>query len=188
MEVKTISPVHIAYSSPESLKIIGDVLESGSTLRLPIKTPDEIAAANAIYNQVLRTNGFKALLGNQLHINVTLDNSHHAHEAMHFFNGVSNKIASTGWQAEDSSPLHPTISISHSMEAGAGLGGVAGLSAIFLAEGLKPTAPEISNPVCAGVGFVLAGLAVGAVGGAIFSKFKEIHVHWRDAGVELKTA
>jgi hypothetical protein len=69
---------------------------------------------------------------------------------------------------------------------GAAIGGLAGISAIFIAEGLKNTAAAIGNPVCAGLGFIIAGIAAGAARGAAFARYSQIGVKISPVEVELK--
>lgn len=79
-------------------------------------------------------------------------------------------------------PHHPTITISQGVAAGAAIGGVAGISAILLAEGLRNTDSAIGNPVVAGLGMVLAGLAAGAA----FAKFDKFDGEITPTKVRLK--
>lgn len=67
----------------------------------------------------------------------------------------------------------PSITIAQGAEGGALIGGIGGAGVALLLQGIKSTADSIGNPILVTIGTVLAGIAAGAAGGAVFAKTSE---------------
>jgi hypothetical protein len=59
---------------------------------------------------------------------------------------------------------------------GAVIGGIGGTGVGLILQGFKTTADAFANPLVGTLGMVLAGIAVGAAGGALASQLKTIKI------------
>jgi hypothetical protein len=172
-----------------------EALGAGEVQRIKIptaKTSDLSALAQ--YMQNLSSGHLHDLHGANIVVNLHFTPHHETQIAL---NALCNALPTSALDVNTAAGLAattahpgttrgiPCITIAQGAAGGAVIGGIGGASVALLLQGLKSTADVFGNPILSTLGTVLAGIAAGAVGGAIFAKTTEYSLTVGKTGVSI---